>query len=335
MHQATTRRTAYRAAGVVLTVLATAAIALDAASVAISGPVYGFGLFVAVPFFVGFFSVAVYLRFSRRALWPCLTIAAATALAMALGFLALGWEGLLCIVAAASLVLPIVLIGALAAYLVISPAGPITPLPAAGVVLLLLFGGLAAERRVELVAPVFMVQDSLDIAASADDVWATIINLNQLRPPSDWILRSGVACPERVELRGDGVGARRVCTLSTGPMEEVITKWEPGRRLSWDVMSTPPPLREVNPISQPDPPHLHGFYKSLRGEFELDASSGNVTRVWRRTWYQHNLYPAVYWRLWCDLIARRAHQYVLGEVKALAEQPRAAETDPAPDGRRS
>jgi hypothetical protein len=118
-------------------------------------------------------------------------------------------------------------------------------------------------------------------------------------------------------------------------MEERITAWEPGRRLSWDVTSTPPPLHELNPISQPDPPHLHGFYKSLRGEFELAASSDNGTRVWRRTWYQHNLYPADYWRLWCDLIARRAHQYVLGEVKMLSEQPRAAEADPSPQGSRS
>jgi len=319
-----TRTAAYRAAGVTLTVLVTAAVALDAASFAISGRVYGFGLFVGVPFFIGFFSVAVYAFYGPRPLWKCLLLAAVTGVVLALGFLLLGREGLLCIAATVPLGLPIVLIGALSAYLVVHRSGRLAPLPAAGVVLVLLFAGIVAEPHAGLTAPVYVVEDSLDVAASAERVWDTIINLGELPPPSDWLLRSGVACPRRVEMLGAGVGSRRICTLSTGPMDELVTAWDPGRRLGWDVTFTPPPLRELNPISQPDPPHLHGFYRSLRGEFEL-VGSGDRTRVWRRTWYQHNLYPAAYWRLWCDLIARRAHQYVLQEVKAIAEQPAAAE----------
>lgn len=306
---------------VVLKVVLTALVALAASSYAIAGGAYGFALFLGVPFLIGFFSVALYGQSGPRPLWRCLSIAVASAFALSLGFLALGAEGGLCIVMALPITLPGVLLGALIGWFFLHRARRVRPLSAAGLGVILLFGAIAAERNVTWTAPVYEVHDTLDVAASPEVVWDVIVNLGELPPPEDWMLRTGVACPQRVELGGSGVGARRLCTLSTGQMDERITAWQPGRRLAWDVLANPPPLREVNPFRETDPPHLHGFYESLRGEFELEALGGDRTRVGRRTWYQHNTYPAAYWRLWCDLIARRAHLFVLGEVKALAERP--------------
>src|SRR5689334_24515982 len=45
-----------------------------------------------------------------------------------------------------------------------------------------------------------------------------------------------------------------------------------------------------------DAPHLHGYYTSPRGEFELVPLGPNRTRLTRRTWYTQRLAPAPYWQ---------------------------------------
>ena len=133
------------------------------------------------------------------------------------------------------------------------------------------------------------------------------------------LFRLGIACPQRVDIFGRGEGAMRVCTLSTGQLLELINRWEPGQRLGWVSLSTPPPLKELNPFREADPPHLHGFYRSVGGEFELQRLGTDVTRVTRSSSYQHNLFPAWYWRVWCDYVAARGHVYVLSVLKDSAE----------------
>lgn len=109
-------------------------------------------------------------------------------------------------------------------------------------------------------------------------------------------------------------GGTRVCTMSTGLMLERIDGWEPGRRLSWRALSTPPPMTELNPFGEVDAPHLHDFYRNVRGEFFLERI-GDVTRVTRRTWYEHDLYPSAYWRIWCDIGASKIHRLDLEHVR--------------------
>ena len=79
-------------------------------------------------------------------------------------------------------------------------------------------------------------------------------------------------------------------------------------------------MRELTPWPNFDPPHLHGFYESRQGEFQLTALPGNRTRVDGTSWYQHGLEPAQYWRLWSDYVVHQVHHRVLEHVKRLAEQ---------------
>jgi hypothetical protein len=151
-------------------------------------------------------------------------------------------------------------------------------------------------------------------------VWTAIVRLDRLSPPRDWVLRTGIACPESTRITEGAVGGTRVCTLSTGTLREKISVWAPGQRLRWRAETTPPPLREINPFGEVDAPHLHGFYTNTQGEFALQRLGPGKTLVTRRTWYRHNLYPSGYWRLWCDFAASRVHRYVLGELKARAEK---------------
>ena len=67
-----------------------------------------------------------------------------------------------------------------------------------------------------------------------------------------------------------------------------------------------------------------GLYRSISGEFQLAKLGPNTTLLTRRSSYQHNLFPAFYWRIWCDHIARRGHIHVLKVLKALSEDHGAA-----------
>lgn len=298
--------------------LITALLAVALAKFAIGHGSYGWSLFVGVPYFVGFFSSAVLSFWGPRSLSSCLRIAATASGVLALGFLLFGIEGLICVILAVPLGMPVALFGAWMAYIILeSKFAP----PAAVATLVVVASNLAlwAETKVRRIPPVYTVADSITISASPERVWNSLITMGPLGQPHDLLFRTGVACPQRVDIYGSGVGAMRVCTLTTGQLHEQITAWEPGHLLRWTSITTPPPMKELNPFVDVDPPHLHGFYQSVGGQFELKTLPSGETLVTRSSSYQHGLFPAEYWRLWTDYVARRGHVHVLGVLKQSAE----------------
>jgi hypothetical protein len=238
---------------------------------------------------------------------------------LSVGVLVFRVEGIICLVMAAPIVVPLILIGARVGYVLVHRSARVSP-PAAALVVILGLGASLFAEMLPREAPTFTVTDAVDIAAPAPAVWNALIHLGSLGQPQDLLFRLGVACPRRVDIYGTGVGAHRVCTLTTGQLDEEITTWQPSHRLQWVSVSTPPPMKELNPFGETDPPHLHGFYRSVSGQFEFQALGHDSTRVIRSSSYQHNMYPAAYWRLWCDYVAHRGHVYVLDVLKATAEQ---------------
>ena len=141
-----------------------------------------------------------------------------------------------------------------------------------------------------------------------------------LPAPTELVFRLGVAAPERARIDGAGVGAVRYCVFSTGTFVEPITRWEPGRRLSFDVTASPPPMREWSPYGNLHPPHLDGFLRSRRGEFRLVALDGGRTRLEGSTWYEIEMGPEGYWQMLADDLIHRIHMRVLEHIKHEAEQ---------------
>jgi hypothetical protein len=81
-------------------------------------------------------------------------------------------------------------------------------------------------------------------------------------------------------------------------------------------------MREWTPYEHVDPAHLHGYFVSKAGQFQLTRLANGHTLVEGTSWYQHGLWPAEYWRWWSDAIIRRIHMRVLTHIKALAEDDR-------------
>jgi uncharacterized membrane protein YhaH (DUF805 family) len=163
------------------------------------------------------------------------------------------------------------------------------------------------------------VRSASEIDAPPDVVWRNVIAFPPFPPPRELAFRAGIAYPVRAEITGEGVGAVRRCVFSTGAFVEPITRWEPGRTLSFDVDSQPRPLHEWSPYRDVAAPHLDGYFVSRRGEFRLVALPNGHTRLEGSTWYEMKLQPAAYWVLYGDVIVHRIHMQVLEHIRSTTE----------------
>jgi hypothetical protein len=164
------------------------------------------------------------------------------------------------------------------------------------------------------------VRSAMVIDAPADRIWPHVVAFGPIAEPTDLLSRAGIAYPRDVRIDGAGVGAIRYCVFSTGTFVEKVTVWEPGRRLTFDVTASPPPLRELSPYRDVHPAHLDGYLRSRRGEFRLIPLSGGRTRVEGSSWYELEMAPEGYWQLFSDALIHRIHRRVFDHIKSEVER---------------
>ncbi|MEM7138994.1 MAG: SRPBCC family protein [Myxococcota bacterium] len=286
---------------------------------------YGTSLFLGTPLVVGL--VAGYLtnRHGPVSVGKTVSTASVAILLSAGVMLLFGIEGIVCIAMVLLPALAMAAAGAVVGRAIALGAakpnrrGP----PAAGIAALVL--ALPFVAGFEAVAPIPSpreVRSSVEIEAPPLAVWDHVIRFADLRPPDHWLFDTGVAYPVRARLEGAGVGAVRHCEFSTGPFIEPITRWEPGRVLSFDVEAQPKPMQEWSPYEKIHPPHLDGYFRSTRGEFRFIALPGGRTRLEGSTWYELDLAPFGYWSLIADQIVHQIHLRVLRHVKVETEKAR-------------
>jgi uncharacterized membrane protein YhaH (DUF805 family) len=276
---------------------------------------YGFSLFLGTPFIIG--ALTAFL-FNRR--YPASGRETQQVVLMTLAcvggvLLVTAAEGALCLLMAAPLGIGIGAMGAaLGRRIALRDRSLANALMA--VMVLPLSASLDAGRPA---TDLREVQSAVEIAAPPEVVWRNVIAFPPLPEPSELVFRAGVSYPVRAEISGQGVGAVRRCVFSTGAFVEPITRWEPGRRLSFDVDSQPRPLQEWSPYAHVSAPHLDGYFESRRGEFRLVPLANGHTRLEGSTWYEMKLQPAAYWVLYGDAIIHRIHLQVLQQIKATSE----------------
>ncbi len=281
---------------------------------------YGWGLFVGLPFMLGLLAVLVYGHHSRRNYPACLLVAWLTVLFVALALIALAIEGLVCVVMAAPMAVVLAAMGGSLGYLIQARPGRAGETPAALLMLVAFVPGtMTVEAARPQASPVFAVRTAVEIAAAPEEVWQRVVAFSELPEPTDWLFKIGIAYPIRAEIHGQGVGAVRYCLFSTGAFIEPITVWDEPRRLRFSVAHNPAPMQEWSFYESVRPAHLEGFLLSEGGEFLLTPLPGGRVRLEGTTWYEHNLWPAFYWRWWGDWIIHRIHQRVLRHIKHAAE----------------
>lgn len=276
---------------------------------------YGAVLFLAAPLAMGMTATVIASRGAVSGPGQTVPIALGPLVVVGVVLVAFAMEGLLCLVMALPIALPLTLLGG---------AIGVRASEQHGGRLLLGLALLPAAAGIEAAQPTagrwHEVLSAVEIAAPADRVWANVVAFPPLAEPTEWWYRAGLAYPRYASIEGTGVGAVRYCVFSTGAFVEPITAWEPGRRLAFDVVDSPPPMRELSPYHDVDAPHLDGYFRSRRGEFRLIPLPGGRTRLEGRTWYELDMAPAWYWEWVADRVIHAIHVRVLDHVKAEAER---------------
>jgi uncharacterized membrane protein YhaH (DUF805 family) len=287
---------------------------------------YGWGLFVGTPFMMGFFG-ALFHSLNRPRTWPeCALVAVVSVLLVSIHLVVLAVEGVFCLLMAAPIGLALAVLGATAGWILQlerwSHRLDQVRLYAAAWVLAPVL--MTVESRLPAAPPLFAATTVCEIAAPPATVWKQVVSFGDLPPPHEKIFLAGIAYPVRARLDGHGVGAVRYCEFSTGPFVEPITAWEENRRLAFDVLAQPHPMREWSPYHRVEPAHLEGFFRSRRGEFRLTELPGGRTRLEGTTWYEQDIWPQRYWKPWSDYLVHSIHRRVLDHIKAGAERDAAA-----------
>lgn len=154
------------------------------------------------------------------------------------------------------------------------------------------------------------VSDRVLIHAPPSKVWPHLAQFTPIREkPKFWLFRAGLPYPVQSTVSGYAVGAERRCIFSRNLVfDERISEWQPGRKLTFDV------------VQQPRDPEILGHARVRRGQFVLQDNHDGTTTLIGSSWYELYVYPSWYYDLWAGRIAREVHLRVMTHIKQECEQ---------------
>lgn len=271
--------------GLVLTVLLVAVSTLVLRS-------YGSGLFLASPFFVGCVTAYIGNRHADIGSAATFRLVLGACFLGAVGLMAVAIEGVVCLALASPIIAVMAGMGGLAGRAIARKrAGASGRVAMSFAVLPVLFA-------VDLIAPpnyAFESVESIEVAASKQDVWDAVVHMGPIPAPPPAPFRWGLAYPMSGTITGSGIGAIREGVFSTGVAYERVTEWEPGSRLSFVVLSDPPTMRELSPYQTVHAPHVIGYFRTLDARFTITPLANGHTRLSLATQHELDLSPAFYW----------------------------------------
>ncbi len=276
---------------------------------------YGWSLFLGLPVLVGFLASFAWCCGRERSFGGAYAVSCQSILVLGGLILVFALDGLVCLVMALPLALFLALFGTALGRLAGTALGGAAGTGIASMLALSFPFLVGFEHAAGGSGPaVREVTTSVLVDAPIEEVWDAVIAFPEITEAPGLIFRLGIAYPIKARIDGKGVGAIRHCVFSTGSFVEPITEWDAPRRLSFDVVENPPPMKEFSIHRDLDAPHLHGHMVSERGQFRLSEQDGRVL-LEGTTWYSHSISPEVYWGLISDEIIHRIHLRVLNHIK--------------------
>jgi hypothetical protein len=252
---------------------------------------YGWGLFVMTPLLVGV--TTGYLVNLDRDLGSkktmSLVIGAAALGSLALVILAL--EGIICILMAAPLAIPVTMLGgAIGRSVAVSRLNCRNPLASVAVLPLIFMIEAAVPPDADIATA-----RSLEIDAPPAAVWAALTSPEPIKVEPGLAATAGLAYPLSSRIDGTGPGAVRIGSFSTGDAVERVTEWRPGRALAFRVLRQPPAMEEMSPYRRVHAPHLVGYFDTGETRFELTPLADGGTRLTIRAEHRLRIDPVLYW----------------------------------------
>ncbi|GBL24639.1 hypothetical protein EMGBS6_14240 [Opitutia bacterium] len=282
-----------------------------------TGGYFGMAIFAGLPFATGV-SSGVILRRAGGTFSQAIAASMSLIGTIILILCSMAMEGIICVVMAAPIGAAVAFFGVVAGYFLARTKAADGTLQSAAwlsIVVMVAVEGWNPPTPLEATTSSEVV-----INAPAARVWAELHDIRDLPKTENLLFQFGIAHPTGTVTDGQGVGAARLCKLSTGDMPEIVTVWKPGQELRFKVLSTPPSMRELGFFGQTiDAHHLHSAYASLEGGFKLETLPDGRTRLVGESHYLLNIAPAAYWNLWTEEIVHMVQRRVLEHVKTRAE----------------
>ncbi|HEY2918137.1 MAG TPA: hypothetical protein VGK77_03985 [Candidatus Binatia bacterium] len=162
---------------------------------------YGWGVFVALPFCFGLVSVLIYSYHQPRTLSSCLAVSGISVAIVSMALFAVAVEGLICIIMALPIVVPLSLLGGFVGFLVQRHAGMPTEAPSMMFLMMLVpFGVMGAEKAGQIEPSTINVHTSIQIDAPAVKVWKHLLEFPDVQAPPTSLFRFGVSYPIRARI---------------------------------------------------------------------------------------------------------------------------------------
>lgn len=283
--------------------------------------VYGWGLFVALPFCLGFFSVLLHGYHRPRSLGSCLAVASLSVLLLGLLLLGLAVEGVICLAMAAPIGLILALMGGSMGYLIQRRHWDRFQTRTTFGALLLFVPFLMGTEALNLQQPpLLQVVTQIEINAPPEIVWQFLTSFPTLPPPTEWPFQVGIAYPIRSTLQGTGLEAQRECQFSSGQFIEPIEVWQENERLAFTISGEPLVMEELSPYGHIHTRHIDGgYFQAQDAEFVLTRLPGGRTQLTGTSRYRNRMWPVSYWQLWSNAIVHQIHIRVFQHIKRLAE----------------
>ncbi len=266
---------------------------------------YGFVIFFLLPFLTGF-SVAAIVRPKAILAVSMVTVAVLCASIL----IVTGLEGYICVAMAAPFMAFGMTVGAVVGYLLIGRVRERRRLGEKHTILLLalvpalMAAAEHAERPLRTQQRVETFATTIHVDAPPERTWDSLTDIPQLTGPKPFLLAVGLPVPTYCRLGAQEVGAERVCGFDQGEIVQRVADWQPNASLRVDVVRCTLPGRR--------------WLQFHDASYELTPTPAGTT-VTRYSTIGSRLYPRWYWRRFEAWAVASEHEYVLANIKRIAE----------------
>jgi hypothetical protein len=279
---------------------------------------YGFTLFLTIPF-----SLALILSFQEAPKSSGKTLkawgkAVSIVTALSLILLAMGFEGVICILMAVGLIILPTFLGCLIGY-ALSRASETHKLSVLLMIFIINPGALTYDvsdtTKIESIA-----QISTIVNAPVSDVWQILTQKVVFNKSSNFFLKSGVSYPLDMEIIKKDSSNYLSCNTNNGKTVFKIDSLIQNQKLQFSAIQEILPMKELTLYHDLEAAHLHGYFESDYGTFEIQPINEKQCLLIAKTQYRYAITPAFYWKWWSDYLLNTMHENVLIKVKEIAEQ---------------
>jgi hypothetical protein len=278
------------------------------------------GFLILVPLAMGYLAVDQYLRRAvEEVSWlnwfflPWLSVFITMAVSVVVH-----WEGAICLIFAAPIMLVSSAIGGLLARVL--SRRRIRSVPGQFSVLTIPLLVILVESQIAAPLEIRTVETDVMIHAPAAAVWNNIRSVRAISPselPDSWVTRIGFPKPVAAALSHDGVGGVRQAIFTGGLVfTETINEWDPGSDLRFSIHAN---TDAIPPTVLDEHVTIGGaFFDVLDGEYRLEQrADGVLLHLTSQERLSTHLNP--YAGVWTDAVMRSIQSQILEVIRRRCE----------------